>query len=201
MTPRDLLLGVPYHDLGGVEDRDLWRRLFARDALLWLNHDSVAEEIGYHMSLGDELRRDIHRKLCDFQTGITLGSALRWSLAHERQFILERDRGLVLNTLKKPYDFVSHLYAYLKTRSRERYDAPPEFREKGALERRIANQRGTFPELAERFGVEIDCDGFSERSARILCGRLNSPRKRSGTDPCVWSVNDSLISLGEYLLV
>jgi len=34
VAPRSLLLDVPYYDLGGAEDRDLWRRLYARDALV-----------------------------------------------------------------------------------------------------------------------------------------------------------------------
>lgn len=169
MAPRDLLLDVPYHDLGGAEDRDFWRRLFARDALVWLDHGTVSEEIGYHMDLRDELGRDVHGKVCDFQCGITLSSALRWSLEHERHFVLERDRGPALNQLKKPYDVVSHLYAYWKARDKEHYDAPREFREKGALERRIAEERGTLDELAARFGVEVDCSDFSENGRRAYC--------------------------------
>lgn len=169
MAPRDLLLEVPYYDLGGAEDRDFWRRLFARDALVWLDHGAVSEEIGYHMDLRDELRRDVHGKVCDFQSGITLSSALVWSLHHERHFVLERDRGPLLNLLKKPYDVVLHCYAYLKARGRERHEAPPGFERKGALERRIAAERGTLPELGERFGVDVDCSGFSENGRQAFC--------------------------------
>lgn len=168
MAPRDLLLEVPYYDLGGAEDRDFWRRLFARDALVWLEHGPISEEIGYHMNLIDELRRDIHGKICDFQTGITLHSALRWSLYHERHFILERDRGPVLNTLKKPYDFVSHVYAYLKARSREQYPAPDEFEKKGTLEKTIARNRKTLSELESELGIQVDRDGLSETGRRAF---------------------------------
>ncbi|HMB49025.1 MAG TPA: glycosyltransferase family A protein [Natronoarchaeum rubrum] len=170
MAPRELLLEVPYYDLGGAEDRDFWRRLFARDALVWLDHGPVSEEIGYHMSFTDEIRRDLHGKVCDFQSGISLRSALRWSLYHERQFILERDRGPIQNTLKKPYDFASHLYAYLKARNLEQHEAPPEFREKGALERHIARERATLPELAERFDFDVDPAEFSEAGRRAYLG-------------------------------
>jgi len=168
IAPRDLLLEVPYYDLGGAEDRDLYRRLMARDAMVWLEHGPVSEEIGYHMDLRDQLHRDVHGKICDFQSGVTLRSALKWSLRHENHFILERDRGPILNALKKPYDVVSHLYAYLKARGRERHAAPPEFREKGALEHHIARERATLPELADRFGVEIDPDAFSEAGRRAF---------------------------------
>jgi glycosyltransferase involved in cell wall biosynthesis len=168
MAPRELLLDVPYYDLGGAEDRDLWRRLFARDALVWLEHGPVSEEIGYHMSLTDELRRDIHGKMCDFQSGITLSSALMWSLYHERHSILERDRGPVLNTIKKPYDFLSHIYAYLNAPSREKHEAAPGFEKKGALEQRIAEERATLPELADRFGVDIDTSEFSDAGQKAF---------------------------------
>jgi glycosyltransferase involved in cell wall biosynthesis len=169
MAPRQLLLDVPYYDLGGAEDRDFWRRLFARDALVWLDHGPVSEEIGYHMDWRDELRRDIHGKICDFQSGITLRSALAWSLHHDRHWILERDRGPLQNSLKKPYDFLSHCYAYWKARDLEHHDAPPGFDRKGALERRIAEERGTLDELADRLGVEIDCSEFSENGQRAFC--------------------------------
>ena len=169
MAPRQLLLDVPYYDLGGAEDRDFWRRLFARDALVWLDHGPVSEEIGYHMDFRDEIHRDVHGKICDFQSGITLRSALSWSMSHERHFILERDRGPMLNALKKPYDVVSHLYAYLKARQRDQHAAPRGFESKGTLERRIAEERGTLPELADRFGVEINCSGLSENGRRAFC--------------------------------
>jgi len=168
IAPRDLLLEVPYYDLGGAEDRDLYRRLMARDAMVWLEHGPVSEEIGYHMGLRDQLRRDVHGKICDFQSGISLTSALRWSLHHERHFILERDRGPLRNALKKPYDFASHVYAYLKARNREQHEAPPEFREKGSLERHIARKRATLPELADRFDVDIDPDEFSKAGQRAF---------------------------------
>jgi len=169
MAPRQLLLDVPYYDLGGAEDRDLYRRLFARNAILWLDHDVISKEIGYHMNWSDKLRRDIHGKTCDFQSGITLSSALKWSLSHKRYWILERDRGSLQNILKKSYDFISHMYAYIKVRGRQEHAAPPEFEKKGALEQRIAEERMTLPELANRHGVKIDCSGFSENGYEAFC--------------------------------
>lgn len=169
MAPRDLLLDIPYYDLGGAEDRDFWRRLFANDALVWLEHGPVSEEIGYHMDLRDQVRRDIHGKVCDFQSGITLRSALKWSLSHKRYWILERDRGPLQNTLKKGYDFISHLHSYLKARGREKHAAPPGFEKKGRLEQRIAGERATLHELANKYSVEIDCSEFSENGRRAFC--------------------------------
>jgi glycosyltransferase involved in cell wall biosynthesis len=169
MAPRNLLLDIPYYDLGGAEDRDFWRRLFANDALVWLEHGPVSEEIGYHMDFRDELNRDVHGKICDFQSGITLRSALAWSLYHERHFILERDRGPLLNTIKRPYDFVSHLYAYLKSRGRDHHQAPAGFEKKGTLEQRISEERATLPELADRYDIEVDYSDFSENGRPAFC--------------------------------
>lgn len=168
MAPRKLLLDVPYFDVGGAEDRDLFRRLFGNNSILWLEHGAVSEEIGYHMDFRDELRRDIHGKICDFQSGITLMSALQWSLHHERHFILERDRGPLLNTLKKPYDFVSHLYAYLKAVSREQHPAPPGFEKKGTLEKTIAENRMTLSELEDEYGIKIDLESLSENGRQAF---------------------------------
>lgn len=169
MAPRDLLLEVPYYDLGGAEDRDLFRRLFARDAMIWLRHGSFGGEIGYHMDLRGQLRRDIHGKICDFQSGISLPSALRWSLTHERHFVFEKDRGPVKNALKRPYDFVSHLYAYAKALRRHRHRAPPGFERKGALEERISREARTFFEVAEDLGFDPDCSDFSDAGRRAFC--------------------------------
>jgi hypothetical protein len=91
-----------------------------------------------------------------------------WSLYHERHSILERDRGPVLNTIKKPYDFLSHIYAYLNAPSREKHEAAPGFEKKGALEQRIAEERATLPELADRFGVDIDTSEFSDAGQKAF---------------------------------
>lgn len=162
MAPRKLLFDIPYYDLGGAEDRDLYRRLFHSDNPLWLDHGPISKEIGYDMNWQDEIRRDIHGKICDFQSGITLLSALRWSLFHKRWWILERNRGFILNSLKKPYDFLTHCYAYWKARARKQHNAPPGYKEKGELEKRIAEVEKTLPELEAAYGFNIDRESFSE---------------------------------------
>lgn len=163
MAPRDLVLRIPYRNLGGAEDRDWFRRLSAQNSIVFLQRvGPIKDQVGYDKDLKSKLKRDLKGKICDFQSGITLQSALRWSLSHERHFILERNRGPVLNTLKKPYDFFSHIYAYLKAASREQHGTPPGFQKKGTLEKRIAEERATLPELANKFGVEIDTSKFSD---------------------------------------
>jgi glycosyltransferase involved in cell wall biosynthesis len=169
MAPRSLLLDVPYHDLGGAEDRDLWRRLFDRDALIPLDHGAVAESLGYDFGLRGRIERDIHGKICDFQCGISFLSAMRWTLHHEHHYILERRRPLPLEALKRLYDCVTFPYAYLRALSLESYETPLQFRAKGSLERRIAAERMTLSELEAEYGVEVDRSGFSDAGRRAFC--------------------------------
>lgn len=169
MAPRNLVLRIPYRNLGGAEDRDWFRRLSAQNAIVFLQRAGpIKDQIGYDKSLMSEIKRDLNGKICDFQTGITLPSALRWSLYHERHFILERDRGAVLNTLKRPYDFISHVYAYLKIRSREKYPAPDGFEEKGALEKTIAKNRMTLSKIEKEYDIKINSDSFSKAGRRAF---------------------------------
>lgn len=157
MAPRDLVLQIPYRNLGGAEDRDWFRRLTAKDAVVYLQRcGDIKEQIGYEKGVRSQIHRDIGGKICDFRTGITLKSALKWSLYHERYFIYEKDRGQILNTAKKPYDFFSHIYSYLKALPCKRYEAPDGFEKKGTLERYIAEERATLPEIANLYNIDFD---------------------------------------------
>ncbi|WP_311172592.1 glycosyltransferase [Halobellus ordinarius] len=161
MAPRSLLLEVPYYDLGGAEDRDFWRRLYARDALIWLDHGPVSDQIGYHKSLRDRIGRDIHGKICDFQSGISFWSTIAYTLHHKHHYILEERRSTPVEFVKRMYDLVTYPYAYLKSLSRHHHDAPPEFRRRGALERRIAETKITLPELEAEYDFRVDRDALS----------------------------------------
>jgi len=161
MAPRSLLLKVPYYDLGGAEDRDFWRRLYARDALIWLDHGPVSDQIGYHKTLRDRISRDVHGKISDFQSGISFPSTIAYTLHHEHYYILEERRSRPVEFVKRLYDLVTYPYAYLKSLSGHRHDAPPEFRQRGALERRIAETRSTVPELESEYGFRVDRDALS----------------------------------------
>lgn len=162
IAPRSLLLEVPYRNLGGAEDRDLWRRLLARDALIWLDHRPIAEQIGYEKGPRAQLRRDLHGKICDFQTGITFRSAVRWTLHHEHYYILEDRRRLPAEFIKRVYDLVTLPYAWVKASRRERWAAPSGFERKGALERTIAEQMVTLSELERQYDISIDRDRLTE---------------------------------------
>jgi glycosyltransferase involved in cell wall biosynthesis len=166
IAPRSLLLDVPYYDLGGAEDRDLWRRLYARDAIVWFDHGDVAASIGYDFDLRGEIARDIHGKICDFQSGVSFPSTLRWTVSHQKSTLFERERSLPAELLKRLYDLVTFPYAYLVALGRDRHPAPPEFREKGAIGRKIEESRMTLSELEAAYGFEIDRSTFSEAGRR-----------------------------------
>lgn len=169
MAPRRLLLDVPYYDLGGAEDRDFWRRLYHRDALIWLDHGPVSDQIGYHKTLRDRIRRDLHGKVCDFQSGVSFWSTIRYTLHHDHYYILEEKRPLPLEFVKRLYDLVTYPYAYLKALPEHRHEAPPEFGRRGALERKIAETKMTLAALEERYGFRVDRDELSPAGRRAYC--------------------------------
>ena len=168
VAPRRLLLDVPYYDLGGAEDRDHWRRLFARDAIVWLDHGNVTRSLGYDPGLRGQIRRDLHGKVTDFQSGISFRSCIRWTIHHEHYYVLERERSLPAEVAKRLYDLVTFPYAYLKARGLERHEAPPGFSRKGELERRIVEASRTLSELEAEYGFEVDREAFSEAGRRAF---------------------------------
>jgi glycosyltransferase involved in cell wall biosynthesis len=161
IAPRSLLLDVPYRDVGGAEDRDLWRRLFARDALVWFDHGQVSESLGYDFDLRGEISRDLHGKETEFRTGVTLSSCLRYALSTGHSYILERERPLPLEILKRGYDLVTYPYVYWRARDKKQWPAPEPYQKKGKLERAIAENRRTLTELEDEYGFYLDRSEFS----------------------------------------
>jgi glycosyltransferase involved in cell wall biosynthesis len=167
MAPKQLLLDVPYYNLGGAEDRDIWRRLFARNQLIWLDHAPVFEQIGYHKSLRDRIRRDLHGKRCDFQSGITLSSCLSWAISHDHYYILEERRHPLLRPVKTAYDLVTFPYTYWQVRDEEHHDAPAGFERRGTLERVIDDEKRTLSEIESHYDVTVDRSELSETGRQL----------------------------------
>jgi glycosyltransferase involved in cell wall biosynthesis len=175
MAPRELVLDVPYRNLGGAEDRDWFRRLAARDAILWLRRTGpIDDQIGYHKSLRGRIGRDLAGKVCDFQTGISFSSAIRWTLSPDHVYVYEERRPLPKEILKRLYDLTTFPYAYLQARDREQYAAPEGFRRKGQLGREIAQNRKTARALADDLGIELDCSELSDVGRRAFCAETGS---------------------------
>ena len=168
LAPKQLLLDIPYRNLKGAEDRDLARRLFAEDAIIWLDHAPVSQEIGYHMDLEAKLRRDLNVKVCDFQCGISFWSCIRWAFTHERNYVFEEERSLLGRLAKIPYDLVTFPLAYAIARDKPTYSTPSGFRAKGTLDRTVARERKTLSEIETAYDLTIDRDQLSENGRAIF---------------------------------
>lgn len=169
VAPRSLLLETPYRNLRTSEDRDLWRRLLDRDAILWLAHAPVRREIGYGKSLRDSLSRDFSNKVADAQCGLTLGSCLRWSLGSGGYHVLEERRGPLGTAAKSAYDLVTYPVAFLAATNRQSFETPTAFRRRGRLEAEIAAAMGTVADLERRLDVTVDRSRLSDRGRELLC--------------------------------
>jgi glycosyltransferase involved in cell wall biosynthesis len=168
VAPRSLLLDVPYRDVGGAEDRDLWRRLLARDALVWFDHGQVSSSLGYDFGLRGEISRDIHGKETEFRTGVTFSSCLRYALSTGHPYILERERPLPVEVIKRGYDLITYPYGYLRARGKEQWPAPEPYHKKGVLERTINVKKRTLPELEDRYGFHLHRESFSAAGRRAF---------------------------------
>jgi glycosyltransferase involved in cell wall biosynthesis len=169
VAPRSLFDEHPYRNLRSAEDRDLWRRLLAAEAVVWLDHAQVRRQVGYEKTFVDELRRDFSDKVADAQVGIDFGSCLRYSLSHPRYYILEAERGPLGRAAKSVYDLVTYPLAFWAARDRESFETPPGMRRRGTLERLIHERRQPLPVLEREYGVTVDRDALSDRGRALLC--------------------------------
>lgn len=169
MAPKSLYQAIPYRNLASSEDRDLWRRLFAARAVLWLEHDQIREQIGYEKSFRDHLRRDWSGKVADAQVGIDFLSCLAWSVSHPRYHILEEERGPVGRVAKSLYDLVTYPLAYHAARELPTFETPPGLERRGTVEGLIADARKPLAELEAEYGVTVDRDALSERGRALFC--------------------------------
>lgn len=171
VAPRDLVLRVPYRNLGGAEDRDWFRRLAAEGAILWLERTGpIADLIGYEKGLRRKLERDLNGKVCDFRTGISFWSTIVWTMSLSHPYVYEQRRSLPGQLFKRSYDLVTYPYAYLKSISQEQYPAPDGYEQKGALGREIKHRRKPARELATELGVDLDCSSLSPPGRHAFCG-------------------------------
>ncbi|EJN61250.1 glycosyltransferase family 2 protein [Halogranum rubrum] len=169
MAPKSLYLDIPYRNLASSEDRDLWRRLFAARAVVWLEHDQIREQIGYEKSFRDHLRRDWSGKVADAQVGIDFLSCLAWSVSHPRYHILEEERGPVGRVAKSLYDLVTYPLAYRAARELPRFETPPGLERRGTVEGLIASARKPLAELETEYDVAVDREALSERGRALFC--------------------------------
>jgi glycosyltransferase involved in cell wall biosynthesis len=170
IAPRELVREIPYRNLGGAEDRDWYRRLAAADAVRWLRRTGpIKEQIGYYKGAKWQIRRDIEGKICDFQSGVSFWSAMRWALSTNHAYIYEQRRSLPETVAKRLYDLSTFPYAYLLSRKRKQFESPAKYDKKGEIGREISQKRATARKLAERMGVNLDCSELNDVSYRAFC--------------------------------
>lgn len=170
IAPTSLLETVPYRNLPTSEDRDLWRRLLANDAMLRLEHGTVRESIGYERSLADEIRyRDFAGKVADARCGVELASCLRWAVTAPTS-PLERPRPPLSHALKRSYDCLTFFFAWLVAATRESLPTPPSTRDRVEFDRRLRRVQATAAEHESRLDVEVDRSSLSETGRRVFFG-------------------------------
>jgi hypothetical protein len=162
MAPRELVLETPYRSLGYGEDRDFYRRLIAKDALLSISHVPFRFSVGYDRSLSEQFEVGFETIVVQFQSGLNLIPYMRWAAEetlHEGGQ-LERYRGLA-HLLLAPL-------AYAKSLTKERYEAPPEFRDIGRYKEALRDVHMTASQLEERLGIEIDWSNIGPRGRALF---------------------------------
>lgn len=162
MAPRDLVLETPYRSLGYGEDRDFYRRLIAKDALLSISHVPFRFSVGYDRSLSEQFEVGFETIVVQFQSGLNLVPYMNWAIEetlHEGGQ-LERYRGLA-HLLLAPF-------AYAKSLTKECYEAPREFRDIGRYKEALRDVHMTASQLEERLGIEIDWSNIGPRGRALF---------------------------------
>lgn len=156
MASKQFLLKMgPYRNLPvGGEDLDFWRRLFARDAVVWFDHDDISHEIGDSGGLKSRVWRSFRVRVAEFQTGISFPSFLRY--------------GTSLSPLQLCKYLVVCPPAYLLALTRERYELAAEFRQKGTLVEQIEGKRQTLSEIEQSYEITIDRAQLSDAGMAVF---------------------------------
>ena len=154
IAPRELYLEVPYRSMTYGEDYDRYRRLLAREAIIWFEHELFWEKIDSEGPL-TRRRKSLQRKISEFRAGVTFRSTV--------EYYFEREPASV--ALRK---CLSAVVAYLIAAGRGRYELPEPYHRKGKLFREVQERLATLPELEARYGFEIDRGALSPRGREIF---------------------------------
>jgi len=158
MAPRELIMDVGgFRNVGRREDRDLWRRLFDRDAVIWLDHKPFWESIGYDKNNPtSDIWKAFDEITTDLQVGLSVWGSAKWLLRKGSE-----NRWAYVQLAMLPL-------AYFSSISRQSYSTPDEYRDPESLFRDIKDSRMTFNELAEFYNIHIDRSALSERGRDIF---------------------------------
>ena len=117
MVKKSFFLSIGgYRPLIRGEDRDLWRRLFSMDRIVWFNHEPFWRKIGYRRNKLIELKNGFNALVGDFQCGISYSSYVFWKLR---------------NGVDIP--FFCSLFLFLFSKTKEQFLTPVPFDSYGKL--------------------------------------------------------------------
>lgn len=160
MAPRDLLLQYgPYRNIHAGEDEDLWRRLFADNAIIWLEHDRFFYEIkDYKNTFSRKLERAIDKKAGELQSGVSFASCLHWVITSDR------------STLKQ---FLLYILAYFVYLPREKYELPDPYHNKNMIHIAIEKDSTTLSELELSLEEPFNRESLSDNGQRLFFNEKN----------------------------
>lgn len=151
MAPRSYLLEHGFHNLTGAEDMDLYRRALANGAILYLKHYPFWESIGYDKDDRALLKRIHAEQTCNFQTGVTFASYLRWILRDCTDYTRYTIKYRLAELLLLPYSY------YVAGR-REQFPVPAPYGQMGRqYEERFA-RRKILSEYEEEYDFSAEAD-------------------------------------------
>jgi glycosyltransferase involved in cell wall biosynthesis len=162
MAPRDLVLDTPYRSLGYGEDRDFYRRLISKDALLSISHVPFRHSIGYDRPFSEKFRVGIETMAVQFRSGVAFWPYMVWALNEmlNEGGQLERHRGFAHLVLAP--------FAYLLSLRGPQYDAPPEFRDIGEYKKSLRDVHMTASQMENRLSIDIDWTEVGPRGQALF---------------------------------
>ena len=162
MAPKPLIVETPYRSLGYGEDRDFYRRLLAKDALISISHVPFRFSIGYDRSVREQFEVGLETIVVQFQSGLHFWPYMRWALEE-----LRNDGGQLESHRALAHLLLAPL-AYLRSRSGPRYDAPEAFTDIGVYKQALRDAHMTLEGIEEKYDVTVDRDTLGPRGCALF---------------------------------
>lgn len=154
MAPRDLLLDTNYRSMGRGEDRDLKRRLLAKDAFLPLKRNSIEETLGYNYGKIDKLKNGYETTKNIFRSGVKPFSYIKWKITNAKY------RDDIYRAIITPI-------AFIQAKIEGIYNLPEEYERFGKRWEENHERQRTLNELEQEYDIEIE-PSLSEEGRKAL---------------------------------